>query len=143
MRNLTPQMPTIVVVCNEAGDADSMVSALVYAWYLHRTNPSNKYVAFTQCSEASIRLDGSLSITITPQKDSPSCFRTRSNRPPSNRVRGFPQHGCDSDYGMHLFDYCRHCLCESLSRVCLDAAERYSSRHWESESCVWRAQEVS
>ena len=47
------------VIGNEASDADSIVSAIVYAWYLNKTQPENDYITFVQCpfEELEDRLD--------------------------------------------------------------------------------------
>jgi exopolyphosphatase len=49
----------IGVIGNQACDADSIVSAYVYAWFLNHADPSNQYCAFVHCdlSELSSRLD--------------------------------------------------------------------------------------
>ena len=50
----------IGVVGNEASDADSIVSAIIYAWFLNHTDKTgNEYIAFVQCEidDLSQRLD--------------------------------------------------------------------------------------
>ena len=49
----------IGVVGNQACDADSIVSAYVYSWFMNHIDPSNHYCAFVHCelSELSSRLD--------------------------------------------------------------------------------------
>ncbi len=37
------------IVGNEASDADSIVSAIAYAWYLNKTQPETEHIAFVQC----------------------------------------------------------------------------------------------
>jgi inorganic pyrophosphatase/exopolyphosphatase len=53
-------MRTIGVLGNEACDADSIVSAICYSWFLNCTAPDDvEYVAFVQCAEEDLlyRLD--------------------------------------------------------------------------------------